>query len=613
MNLVRLLRPYVCPLSVAMFAVLGQGVTGLLDPWPLKIVFDSVSGSKPIPAWLDRHLPLRLTADKMAFLEVAAIAVIAIAILDAAFSYIEKYTTTSAGQWIMHDLRRTLYSHVQHLSLAFHTQARTGDLISRMTSDVEAIETFIVSDLLGLIVDLLTLSGMAAVMLYLNWRFTLIALSVTPLLFGVTYFYTRQSKKASRDVRRKEGEIVSLLQEVLSAMGVVKAFAQEDYEQQRLERKSAESVELALHARSLKAKLSPLVGIVVALGTALMLRYGGGLVLSGTLSAGSLIVFIWCLGKMYKPMQDFAKMTDSFTKASVGYERIREVLDTPPTVQDLPAARRTPPLRGHIEFDRVSFSYNVDRPVLTDITLKAAAGRMTALVGPTGSGKTTIAALMGRLYDPTRGKVAIDGVDLREFEQKSLHSQISFVLQENVLFYAPISENIAYGKPGAPPAEIQRAAQLANAHEFIAKLPQGYDTMVGERGVTLSCGQRQRIAIARAIIRDAPILIMDEPSSGLDAASEERVFEALDRLVEGKTAVVIAHRFSTIRRASAIFVVDDGRIVESGSHEELLSSGGLYAKLYELQFRVQDVSNTPVAAVAEFSPVLQAHAANITG
>ena len=597
LRLARLVKPYAGSLSIALLAVLGEGLTGLLDPWPLKIVFDSVSGSKPIPAWLAVWLPAALTANKLATLELAAIAVVVIALLNAAFSYAEKYATTSAGQWIVHDLRGQVYNHIQHLSLGFHMQKRTGDLISRMTSDVDAIQSFIVSDLLGLVVDFLTLAGMAAVMFYLNWRFTLLALSVTPLLFGVSYFYTRRAKSASREVRRKEGEIVSLLQEVLSAITVVKAFAREDYEQQRLEKESAESLQLALRARTLKAKLSPLVGIVVALGTSAVLWYGGLLVLSGALSAGSLLVFIWYLGKMYKPMQDFAKMTDSFTKASVGYERIREVMETRPTVQDVPGARPAPPLEGEIQFDHVGFSYTSDRPVLADVNLRAEAGRMTALVGPTGSGKTTIAALIGRFYDPSSGTVKIDGVDLREFEQKSVRDQISFVLQENILFHAPIWQNIAYGKPNATLDEVRRAAELANAAEFIAKLPQGYDTMVGERGVTLSGGQRQRIAIARAIIRDTPILIMDEPSSGLDAASEELVFEAIERLIEGKTAIVIAHRFSTIRRAHKICVVEDGRIVESGRHEQLLAAGGLYAKLSNLQFQQEDAGRSPALPV----------------
>jgi len=589
LNVTKLLRPYAGSLAAALCAVVGEGVAGLIEPWPLKIVFDNVSGSKPIPAWIGRFFPFTAGLHKVAILEFAAIAVVAIALLEAVFSYLEKYTTTSVGQWVMYDLRRLVYSHIQRLSLAYHTQKRTGDLISRITSDVDAIQTFLVSNLLGLAVDVLTLAGMAGVMFYLNWRFTLIALSVAPALFAVTYFYTRRSKKASRQVRQKEGEIVSMLQEELSAIAVVKAFAREDYEEERFEKANEQSVQLALRARSVKAKLSPLVGIIVAIGTALVLWYGGALVLAGSLSAGSLIVFIWYLGKMYKPMQDFSKMTDAFTKAAVGYERVREVLETQPTVRDLPSACPAPSLKGKVEFEQVEFSYIADRPVLKNINFRADAGRMTALVGPTGSGKTTIAALIGRCYDPVTGKVKIDGIDIREFQQKSLHDQISFVLQESILFHAPIWQNISYGKPNATRAEIERAAELANAHEFIANLPDRYDTMVGERGVTLSGGQRQRIAIARAIIRNTPILILDEPSSGLDAASEELVFEALERLIEGKTAIVIAHRFSTIRRANAIFVVEDGRIVESGTHEQLLRAGGLYAKLYELQFRGENV------------------------
>jgi len=588
LNVRKLLRPYAGLLGLAFLAVVGEGLAGLLEPWPLKIVFDAVSGSKPLPEWVRRMLPMTAATNRMAVLELAAVAVIAIAAIEAVCSYVEKYTTTEAGQWVMHDLRRMVYNHVQHLSLGYHTQKRTGDLISRITSDVDTIQNFLVSNLLDLMVDVLTLVGMGGIMFYLNWRFTLIALSVAPVLFVVTWFFTRRSKQASREVRQKEGEMASLMQEVLSAIGVVKAFAREDYEQERLEKESAESVKLALHARSLKAKLAPAVGMVVAVGTALVLWYGGRLVILGQLSAGSLIVFIWYLGKMYKPMQDFAKMTDSFTKAAVGYDRVREILETPAAVRDLPDAIEVPALRGAIEFEDVQFGYDAAHPVLRDIRLRAEPGQMTALVGPTGSGKSTIASLIGRFYDPNTGSVKLDGIDLRQLRQKSLHDQLSFVLQENILFHDTIANNIAYGKRGATQEEIRRAAESANAHDFISALPHGYDTMVGERGITLSGGQRQRIAIARAIIRDAPILILDEPSSGLDAASEELVFDALDRLIEGKTAIVIAHRFSTIRRAHAIFVVDGGRVVESGTHEELLPAGGLYAKLYELQFRPED-------------------------
>jgi ATP-binding cassette, subfamily B, bacterial len=587
-GIVGLLQPHAKVLVLGGLAVVGEGAANLLEPWPLKFVFDSFSHSWPTHGWLSPWIQSVIGPDKIGILKFAAAAVIGIALLDAVCFYAEKYLTTSVGQWVMHDLRRLLYAHIQHLSLGYHTRRQTGELISRLTSDIDAIQSFIVSSLLGFVVDAITLTGMVAIMFHLNWRFTLIALSVAPLLFGVTYSYTRRSKKASREVRKKESEIVSRLQEVLSSIGLVKALAREDYEQQRLEEESEQSVQIALRARSLKARLSPLVGLIVAAGTALVLWFGGRLVLAGTLSAGSLIVFIWYLGKMYKPMQDFAKMMDTYSKAAVGYERIREVFDTEPQVCDLPSAVPAPRLRGEIEFDHVCFSYTAGQPVLKDISFRIAPGQMMALVGPTGAGKTTIASLIGRFYDPDSGSVKIDGRDVRDFLQKSLRDQMSFVLQESILFRASIWQNIAYGKPEAARAEIYRAARLANAHEFIAQLPEDYDTIVGERGVTLSGGQRQRIAIARAIIRDTPILIMDEPSTGLDANSEKLVFEALERLMKGKTTIVIAHRFSTVRRADAIFLVRNGRIVESGKHEALLKAGGLYAMLYELQFRQED-------------------------
>jgi ATP-binding cassette subfamily B protein len=303
---------------------------------------------------------------------------------------------------------------------------------------------------------------------------------------------------------------------------------------------------------------------------------------------GSLVLFIWYLGKMYKPMQELSKMTDAYSKAAVGYERIREVLEVERDVQDLPSARKAPRFRGKVEFEDVSFSYGKNEPILTDVSFRIEPGQVAALVGPTGAGKTTIINLIPRFYDPSHGAVKIDGQDVRRFEQKSLRSQISFVLQDTVLFHGPIWQNIAYGKPDASRAQILRAAELANANEFIEKMPEGYNSMVGERGITLSGGQRQRIAIARAIIRDTPILILDEPSSGLDAASEHLVFEALDRLMEGKTCIIVAHRLATIRRADIIFVVQDGGIVESGKHEDLLKSGGLYAEFHELQFQVNE-------------------------
>jgi len=316
-----------------------------------------------------------------------------------------------------------------------------------------------------------------------------------------------------------------------------------------------------------------------------VLWFGGRMALRGVLSAGSLVLFIWYLGKMYKPMRDLSKMTDTYARAAVGYERIREVLETDRQVKDLPGARRAPEFRGQIELKGVSFSYGPNCPILKQIDLIIEPGQVAALVGPTGAGKTTIISLIPRFYDPDAGIVKIDGTDVRLFQQKSLRQQISFVLQETLLFHGPVWSNIAYGKPDASRGDIRRAAMQANAHEFIEHLPQAYDTIIGERGMTLSGGQRQRIAIARAVIRNTPILVLDEASSGLDAASEKLVYDALNRLMKGKTSIVIAHNLSTIRSADMIFVVDEGEIVERGNHTQLLNKGGLYAELHELQVR----------------------------
>jgi ATP-binding cassette subfamily B protein len=589
LNIKNLLKPHIKLLLVGLAAVIGEGVADLLQPWPLKIVLDNVLQSRQIHGWLSPFILATVGEDKLAILRFAALAVLAIALLDAICTYTDKYVTTSVGQWVMHDLRRMLYHHIQRLSLAYHDSKQTGDLISRATSDIDAIQSFITSGLLGALVNCLTLFGMVGVMLYLNWRFTLIALSIAPLLFIVVYSYTRRIKKASREVRKKEGEMVSVMQEVLSSIRVVKAFAREEYEESRLEEESLESVEIAMRARSLKAKLSPLVGVIVAVGTAMVLWFGGRMALSGPgLSAGSLVVFIMYLSKMYKPMQELSKMTDTYSKASIGYERIQEIIDTDGEIKDLPGARRAPRFKGNIEFDHVNFGYAPDRPILRDVSFKIEPGQVAALVGPTGAGKSTIISLIPRFYDATSGVVRIDGQEVRLFQQKSLRQQMSFVLQETLLFHGTIWYNIAYGKPEAQRREIVRAAEMANAHEFIEKLPEGYNTMVGERGVTLSGGQRQRIAIARAIIRNTPIMLLDEPSSGLDAASERLVFEALGRLMEGRTSIISAHRLSTIRRADVIFVINDGVIVERGGHDELMKSGGLYAELYKIQFSTEE-------------------------
>jgi subfamily B ATP-binding cassette protein MsbA len=582
-----LLRPHWLTLVVAFVAIIFEGAADLLEPWPIKIVLDYVIGSKQPPEWGARLIASNFGTDKLAMLNLAVVTVIAVAFVGAVSTYTEKYLTTKVGQEVMCDLRRAVYHHIQRLSLSFYDRSRVGDLISRVTVDIDAIQDFIASALLGVLVDTLKLAGMIALMFYLNWRFTLIALLVAPILFVEVYSLTRRIKQAARELRKKESEIVSVVEESLSSIRVVKAFAREDYEEKRLDRESRASMEIALRARSVKARLSPVVEVIVAVGTAIVLWYGARLALAGELTAGALVVFLLYLGKMYKPMRDLSKMADVVSKAMVGAERIKEVIRTEREVRDLPGARPAPKFKGEVTFDRVTFGYEDDRPVLKDVSLTVKPGQFVALVGPTGGGKSTLAGLIPRFYDPQAGRVKIDGADVRGFTLNSLRQQISFVLQETLLFHAPVWQNIAYGKPEATREEIIDAARLANAHEFIEKMPQGYDTMIGERGATLSGGQRQRIAIARAIIRNSPILILDEPSSGLDAASEELIFEALNRLTRNKTTIVVAHRLTTVRKADVIFVLQDGVVVESGAHKELLTRGGLYAQLHEIQFGVK--------------------------
>jgi len=585
LRIIDLVRPHWKALTIALVAMLGEAVTDILEPWPIKIVVDNIQQSNKLPGRLGGVITGLFGQNHYAVLNFAVAAVAVIAIVGAVSSYFEKYLTTSVSQWVGHDLRRTLYHHIQWLSLAEHDESRTGDLITRVTSDIEVVQDFISAALLGILVNVLTLVGMIGVMFYLNWRFTLIALSVSPVLFLVVYYYTRRIKRASRAVRKKESELLSLVEEVLTSIRVVKAFAREEYEQKRFESESLENVEAGLQARSVKAKLAPVVTVIVAIGTCLVLWYGARLALVGQLTIGTLIVFLLYLGKMYKPMRDLSKMTDTVSKAMVGYERIQEVLEIESRVRDEPGARQAPKFKGQIEFAQVSFNYGGDteKPILKDISFKIEAGQVAAFVGPSGAGKTTLLSLIPRFYDPVSGHIGIDGTDIRRYRLKSLRDQISFVLQETLLFRATIWENIAYGKPGAPPKEIKRAAELANAQEFIEEMPDGYDTMVGERGVTLSGGQRQRIAIARAVIRDTPILILDEPTVGLDAASERSVIEALDKLMKGRTSVVIAHHLSTIRHADVIFVINDCELVEQGTHEALLANNGVYAELHRIQ------------------------------
>lgn len=569
-------------LTLAFLAVVGETLADVLEPWPIKVVVDNVLQDKKLPARLEAIVAL-LPHNAFATLNFALGGVLLIAVVGAISSYSEKFLTTSVAQWVAHDLRRMVYQRIQRLSLAEHGESRTGDLLTRVTSDIDAVQDFITSALLGIVINILTLAGMLGVMFYMNWRFTLIGLSVAPIMFIVVYFYTKRIKKASRLVKKQETELMSGVAERLTSIQVVQAFAREDYEDRKFDYESQQSVSAGLRARSIKAKLSPIVDLLVAVGTCVVLGYGARLVLNGGFTTGQLIIFIFYLGKTYKPMKDLSKMSNTFSKASISFERIQELLDIESRIRDMPGARTAPRFKGRIEFDHVTFSYDGTNPILNNVSMRIEPGQVAAIVGPSGTGKTTIAGLIPRFFDPQQGRITIDGIDVREYTLKSLRDQVSFVLQDTLLFRGTIWENIAYGKPDAEIEDTVRAAEQANAHEFIVKMPMSYATTVGERGATLSGGQRRRIAIARAIVRDTPILILDEPTAGLDAASERFVTDALERLMKGRTSIVIAHHLNTIRNADVIFVVKDAEVVERGTYDELLANGGVFAELHAIQ------------------------------
>jgi len=521
---------------------------------------------------------------------VAALGAVLIAIIGSVASYIDNYYTESVGQWVAHDLRMRTYHHLQRLSLAYYDSHQTGQLLSTITDDIQTIQSFASSATLGIFVDLLTIVGMLGLMFWLNWDFALVAVGVTPFLLLFVSRFKRAVKKATHEVRHRQSDIVAVVQQGLESMRVVKAFGRQDLEQEALSEVSHATVDAALKARRVKSMLSPVVTVTVALCTAFVLWRGASLILIGTMTAGALTVFLSYLNKFFKPVQDLAKMTNAIAQAAVGVERIQAILETDTIIPEHPDAREPGATRGEITFDHVAFGYNKDEPVLKDVSFTIKQGQLVGVVGTTGGGKSTVVSLIPRFYDPTSGCVRIDGVDIREYKLHPLRDQIGFVLQDTVLFRGTIRDNIAYGRPGATQKEIEEAAKLANADEFISRIPHGYDTMVGERGLTLSGGQRQRIGIARAVIRNTPILILDEPTAALDTESERLVIEALERLMKGRTVITIAHRLSTIRDANTIIVLSGGVVAEQGTHQELLALGGVYAELHRIQ--VEGVSET---------------------
>jgi ATP-binding cassette subfamily B protein len=578
--------PYWWRIGLALLCGLGATAMDLARPWPLKVVVDRVLGPhhRHHGSSLENALVVLVRYDRHSLLLLCCGAILVIAALAAVLGFGQAYWMGTAGQQVIFDVRRALFAHVQRLSLSFHDGQRRGDLVARLTGDIQAIQALVVSGLLALVTNLLTLVGMIVIMVTIDWRFAAVALSVAPVLLYAARRYVARIKQATRLARKKEGEVTAVAQETLSAIRVVQAFAREEHEDARFARHSQESLEANLETTTLQAQFSRVVDLLVAVGTALIVYVGAQRVLDGQLSVGDLLIFISYLGLMYGPLRQLAKLSGTVSRATASAERIAEILAEEATIRDNPGAVAAPPLRGQVAFVNVSFGYERDQPVLQNISFVARPGETIALVGPTGAGKSTLVSLLLRFYDPTSGSVLLDGRDVRTLTLASLREQIAIVQQESVLFRTTIRENIAYGRPGATQDEIAEAARLANAHDFILQQPRGYDTVVGERGETLSGGQRQRIAIARAMLRGAPILILDEPTSALDAWSEQLTLEALERLRAGRTTFVIAHRLSTIRHADRILVLVGGRIAERGTHGELVALGGHYRRLLELQF-----------------------------
>jgi ABC-type multidrug transport system fused ATPase/permease subunit len=551
-----LVRPYWGALAIILAGMLVQTAASVAGPWPLKIVLDNVAGSHKLPPWLDHVLaPLLSGTGKMQIAAAAAMAMVLIAVIGAIASYFANYYTTSVGQWVANDLRTRTYHHLQQLSLSYYDTHEIGALLSTITADVQTIQAFASASTLGILVDLFTIFAMLAIMFWLNWDFTLIAVAVTPFMLFLALRFKKAVKKATHEVRKEQSKIVAVVEQGLQSMRVVKAFGRQDLEQQELSEVSKATVEAALKARKIKALLSPIVTVTVALCTAAVLWRGSSLILRGAMTAGALVVFLSYLNMFFKPVQDLAKMTNTFAQTAVGVERLRAILEADTVIPQSPGARDPGTIKGEIAFEHVAFGYKADQPVLKDIHFQIKAGEIVGIVGTTGGGKSTIVSLIPRFYDANAGRVLVDGVDIREFQLQALRNQIGYVLQETVLFRGTVADNIAYGRAGATRQEIVEAAKLANADEFIVQMPEGYDSLVGDRGDTLSGGQRQRIGIARALIRNSPILILDEPTAALDTESEKKVMEALGRLMKGRTVITIAHRLSTIRDANKIIVL----------------------------------------------------------
>ncbi len=576
--ILRYLRPQWRILGVGSVAMALRAAVLALVPWPLKFIVDSVIYVKPLPATLSTWLPAG--DHRVELLGVLCLSTLVLGLLDALLDYSGSRLILEAGQRLVFSLRQDLFAHLQRLSLDFHRGHRGGDLMSRLSGDVQKLQDLITAVGGDLIQHVLTMAGITIIMMGVDWRYGLVVLGAIPVLFAVIQIYTKLLRRALRRVRQHEGDLWSLAQEVLGSVQLVQAYGQERREDLRFAVGAQKIFDAGSDANDVQAQFSPAMTLAVAAATAAIAWYGAVHVLDGRITAGEMLVFLAYFRSLTSPTRRVAKTARIVGRASVAIERIGEYLFETPSVREPALALVPRDCTGQVVFQSVSFGYKPGELVLRDVSLVLEPGRTVALVGTTGSGKSTIAGLISRFYDPIDGRILLDGHDLRTFSLGFLRRQVALVLQEPVIFRASVWENICYGCDGAGRAEAVAAARAVGIDDVIERLPGGYDYIVAERGQTLSGGQRQCISIARAMLSDAPVVVLDEPSSNLDAVTEARLMEAVRRLIANRSALVIAHRLKTVTEADQILVIEKGRIAQRGRHAELLRDAGPYARLW---------------------------------
>ena len=588
LRLLRYARPHAGGLSLMLAAMLADVALALARPWPLALLIDYVIGARRIPHWL-AQVP---GADSRHGLLVWVVcAEVAIFLASTLARMASDYYSLKLGQQMTWSLAGDLFRHLQRLSLLFHTKRAVGDLIQRVTSDCYSVDTLLTGAVLPALQALLTLVAIFVVMWAVEWRLTLLAVGVVPFIVLAIRHFGRPMKDSSREMRDSEGRMSAVVEQTLGAIPAVQAFTRERHQERTFHQHAQQTVHAYVRATFAGMRFQLFTGLATALGTAAVIYVGGTLALEGAITAGTIVVFVSYLASLYDPIEQLSHTAQTIQEAAAETDRVMEIIEIEPAVGDRPLA-------GPIRYEGVSFGYEPERPVLHEVSLAADPGEVLAIVGPTGAGKTTLVSLLVRFFDPWQGRVTVGGTDVRDFTLHSLRRQIALVLQDPFLFPTTIADNIALGRPDAPREQIVAAARAANAHQFIERLPDGYDTLVGERGATLSGGEKQRLSIARAFLKDARVLILDEPTSALDARTEGLLLDALERLMRGRITLVIAHRLSTIRGADQIVVLDGGRVVERGSHARLMHVGGLYSALYRQQMQVAE-HDLPVVAGGE--------------